>query len=89
MGRQKNKKLVRFAAEPDDYSFHEADALLVSLGHHLQKGGNTTGSATVYVNQNGEQPVRFHKPHQHKHFGKKTIKSIKAQLIGYKLIDVN
>jgi hypothetical protein len=87
MGRQHDKKILRFLSEPTDYSFDEADTLLTSLGHHLQKGGNTAGSATTYVNENGEQPVRFHKPHQYKHFGKKTIKSIKKQVRKYKLIE--
>jgi hypothetical protein len=87
MGRQKDKKMLRFVGKPNDYSFQEMNALLVSLGHHLKKGGTTAGSATVYVNQFGGQPVRFHKPHQHKHFGKETMDSVYTQLDRHKLID--
>jgi hypothetical protein len=65
MGRQKDKKMLRFVGKPNDYSFQEMSALLVSIGHHLKRGGTTAGSATTYVNKDGGQPVRFHKPHQH------------------------
>jgi hypothetical protein len=87
MGRQKDKKILRFIGKPADYSFEEMDALLKSLGHHLKKGGTTAGSVTVYVNKDGGQPVRFHKPHQHKHFGKDAIKDVYEQIKGYKLIE--
>jgi hypothetical protein len=87
MGRQNDKKILRFIGKPNDYSFQEMNALLNALGHHLKKGGTTAGSITTYVNKDGGQPVHFHKPHQHKHFGKTTMDSVYTQLDDYKLID--
>jgi hypothetical protein len=87
MGLQKDKKIQRFVNNPTDYSFEEMDALLKSLGHHLKKGGMTAGSAAVYVNKDGEQSIFFHRPHKHKHFGKKVMKSVYEQVRDHKLIE--
>jgi hypothetical protein len=87
MGRKKDKRMERFLSEPSDYDKNEMDSFLRGLGHHLAKGGMTAGSRSTYTNEKGEQPVHFHTPHQHKHFDKTVIKSVRKQLDGYKLIE--
>jgi hypothetical protein len=86
MGRKKDKKMERFLSEPADYGKNEMDSFLRGLGHHLAKGGMTAGSRATYTNQEGKQPVHFHTPHQHKHFEKIVLRSVRDQLAGYNII---
>jgi len=63
---KKEKLIKRLKSKPRDFTFAEAETLLLSLGFKLSNKGKTSGSRVVFVR--GNISVRLHKPH-----GSKTL----------------
>ncbi len=59
---KKKKLIAKFLARPKDFTWDELVTLLSSLGFEEQKIGKTSGSRSLFMNQNGIS-IRTHKPH--------------------------
>lgn len=59
----KKKKLIeKLRSKPKDLSWNELVSLLQYLGFEEKKTGKTSGSRTLFMDENG-LTIRTHKPH--------------------------
>jgi len=63
MGK-KEKLIKRIKAKPKDFSYDDAEALLLTLGLKKSKAGKTGGSRIRFMY--GNSPLVIHKPHPRK-----------------------
>jgi hypothetical protein len=63
MGK-KEKLISRLRMKPRDFSFDEAEALMLSLGFKLSNKGKTSGSRVLFTRDG--VPFDLHKPHPRK-----------------------
>ena len=75
---KKKKMQARLKANPKDFTFEEAEALLGYLGYRRWNKGKTSGSRTMFTN--GKQKMLLHKPHPRKELLAYQIKQLKEQL---------
>jgi hypothetical protein len=59
---KKEKLIRRLLSRPTDFSFDELTTLLGSFGYTLETTGKTSGSRTMFTNEDGDY-IRLHKPH--------------------------
>jgi len=60
----KNKLLGRLKASPKDFTFSEAETLLLSLGFVKSNKGKTSGSRVLFTK--GSVKIDLHRPHPRK-----------------------
>jgi len=82
---KKKKLIARFLRQPKDFSWDELVALLGYLGFEEHKTGKTSGSRSLFINEDGIC-IRTHKPHPAKIIKSYVINEIKNLLEGNKLI---
>jgi len=58
---KKEKLIRRLKSKPKDFTYDEADSLLISLGMKKSNKGKTSGSRVDY--SLGNAKIRLHKPH--------------------------
>ena len=63
MGK-KEKLISRLKSKPKDFTFEEADSLLIALGMKKSNKGKTSGSRVEYTL--GHIKIQLHKPHPRK-----------------------
>ena len=61
---KKEKLIRRIKSQPKDFTFDEAEGLLLALGLNKSKAGKTGGSRTRFMH--GDIPFVMHKPHPRK-----------------------
>ena len=57
----KEKLIERFKRQPKDFTWQELVRLLGLFGFEVDNKGKTSGSRTVFINDNDE--IDLHKPH--------------------------
>ena len=62
---KKEKLAKRLLSRPSDFTFEELITLLGHLGYSMETAGKTSGSQTVFANNDGDY-IRLHKPHPRK-----------------------
>ena len=62
---RREKLVARLRSHPRDFTFEEAEALLVSLGFRRSDKGRTSGSRVLFVKE-GTKGMHIHIPHPHK-----------------------
>jgi len=78
MGK-KEKLIARLKSKSRDFTFEEAETLLVYLGYERSNKGRTSGSRVMFTNKITSSRILLHKPHPRK------------ELLGYQvqqLIDI-
>ena len=63
MSAQPDKRKRRLLSKPSDYTFTEAESLLISLGFKKNKGGKTSGSRLKFTRSTDGRRIYLHKPH--------------------------
>ena len=58
---KKDKLVKRLKSRPRDFTFREAEALLLSLGCERDNKGKTSGSSLVFFNDSLK--IALHRPH--------------------------
>ena len=81
---KKDKLINRLKSKPWDFSFAEAETLLLSLGFKLSNKGRTSGSAIEF--ERGNIKIKLHKPHGNKSFKMYQITEILNKLMSGGLI---
>ena len=61
---KKEKLIKRMKLKPKDFTFDEAETLLVALGFKISNKGKTSGSKVLFVA--GDVHIHLHKPHPRK-----------------------
>ncbi len=79
MGTQLDKAKARLYAEPHDYTFSEAKALMKHLGFSEQTKGKTSGSRVMFIRN--DDKVILHKPHPGKEMKHYAVCQLKEYLI--------
>ena len=59
---KKEKLAKRLLSHPTDFTFEELITLLRHMGYSMEATGKTSGSRTVFSNNEGDY-IRLHKPH--------------------------
>ena len=77
LGKQEKAKL-RLKSEPSDYTFKEAEALLISLGFEEYNKGRTSGSRIAFIR--GEEKIYLHKPHPSNEMKMYAVRQLKDKL---------
>lgn len=77
MGKLEKAKL-RLKSEPFDYTFKEAEGLLLNLGFEEHNKGKTSGSRIIFIR--GEDKIMLHKPHPNKEIKIYAVRQLKQQL---------
>lgn len=72
------KAKQRLKNEPFDYTFKEAENLLVSLGFEKYNKGKTSGSRVRFVKS--EYKIDIHKPHPQKEMKRYAVRQLKEKL---------
>jgi len=81
----KNKKLIkRLKSKPKDFTFNEANSLLISLGMKRSNKGRTSGSRVEY-SLDGLK-IGLHKPHPGNEFKRYQVSDLLDALIDGGLI---
>ena len=62
---QKEKLIQRLKSRPRDFTFNEAETLLVYLSYRRLDKGKTSGSRVAFVSDD-HAPILLHKPHPRK-----------------------
>lgn len=75
---QLEKAKKRLKSEPSDYTFKEAESLLISLGFKEHNKGKSSGSRVVFIRDNVK--IMLHKPHPQKEIKKYAVSQLKEQL---------
>ena len=83
MGK-KEKLIKRIKSKPKDFTFDEAESLLLSLGMKKSNKGKTSGSRVEY--NLGAIKIRLHKPHPQKELYKYQINNLLDDLLDGGLI---
>jgi len=60
---KKEKLLMRFLAQPSDFTFDELNRLLLDLGYEEVSTGKSSGSRVAFYNKDLDDMIKFHKPH--------------------------
>lgn len=63
---KKQKLLERFLKRPSDFTWKEAETLLLGVGYEMDNKGKTSGSRVIFFFKGCEYPLRLHKPHNPK-----------------------
>ena len=61
---KKNKLIKKLKSRPKDFTFKEAETLLLSFGYEKNNKGKTSGSRVEFIFEN--KPITLHKPHPRK-----------------------
>lgn len=77
MGKLEKAKL-RLKSEPPDYTFKEAEGLLISLGFEEYNKGKSSGSRVMFVRNNDK--ILLHKPHPQKEMKMYAVRQLKDKL---------
>ena len=77
LGKLEKAKL-RLKSEPFDYTFVEAESLLISLGFEKHNKGKSSGSRVIFVR--GNVKILLHKPHPQKEMKMYAVRQLKEQL---------
>ena len=77
MGKLEKAKL-RLRNEPSDYTFNEAQSLLISLGFEEYNKGKSSGSRVMFIRN--EDKILLHKPHPQKEMKIYAVRQLKQQL---------
>ena len=83
MGR-KQKLIDRLKSKPRDFTFNEAESLLLALGFVKSNKGKTSGSRVLF--KSDIMNIELHKPHPHKELPIYHINEILKKLEGANLI---
>ena len=62
---QKEKLIKKLKSRPKDFTFEEAETLLIHLTYNRSNKGRTSGSRVVFVSDE-YAPILLHKPHPRK-----------------------
>ena len=65
MGK-KDKLISRLKSKPRDFTFDEAETLLVYFGYRRSNKGRTSGSRVIFINDQTVSQIMLHKPHPRK-----------------------
>ena len=72
---QKEKLIQRLKAQPKDFTFDEAEALLGYLSYIRSNKGKTSGSRVMFISEEHEA-ILLHKPHPQKELKAYQIKQL-------------
>jgi len=75
---EKEKLIKRLKSKPRDFTFDEADSLLMSLGMKKSNKGRTSGSRIEY--SLGDMKIQLHKPHPRKELYMYQINNLLSEL---------
>lgn len=77
LGKLEKAKL-RLKNEPSDYTFKEAESLLISLGFEEYNKGKSSGSRVVFIRN--EDKIMLHRPHPQKELKVYAVRQLKEKL---------
>lgn len=77
LGKSEKAKL-RLKKEPADYTFLEAESLLISLGFEEYNKGKSSGSRVIFIR--GKDKILLHRPHPQKEMKMYAVRQLKEQL---------
>lgn len=75
----KEKLLKRLKQKPKDFTFAEAERLLLMLGYEKSNKGKTSGSRVLFSKPE-RLPVFLHKPHPQNELKEYALKQLIAEL---------
>ena len=75
----KEKLLKRLKQKPKDFTFAEAERLLLMLGYEKSNKGKTSGSRVLFFKPE-RLPVFLHKPHPQNELKEYALKQLIAEL---------
>lgn len=78
LGKLEKAKL-RLKNEPADYTFKEAESLLINLGFEEYNKGKTSGSRIIFIRK--EEKILLHKPHPNKEMPLYAVRQLKQKLV--------
>lgn len=76
----KEKLVERLKRMPKDFTFDEAERLLILFGYARSNKGKTSGSRVLFY-KSEKLPVFLHKPHPQKELKEYAIKQLIAELV--------
>ena len=82
---QKDKLIKRLKTRPKDFTFEEAEALLLYLNYVRTDKGKTSGSRVMFVHDE-QKPIMLHKPHPRKELKAYQVKQLLGLLEQEELI---
>ena len=77
---QLEKAIERIKACPKDYTYDEAQALLLRFGYEESNKGKTSGSRVRFFRESDGRMINLHKPHPQSIMKEYAIKELKAFL---------
>lgn len=83
----KEKLIERLKRLPNDFTFDEAERLLIQLGYIKSNKGKTSGSRVMFY-KSGGTPLFLHRPHPQKELKGYAIKQLLSELIKNKDIKI-
>ena len=86
MGKAEKQK-ARLQSTPSDYTYTEANSLLVHLGFSLSNKGRTSGSRVLYFRKEDGAKIMLHKPHPGDVMPEYAVRQLKQKLIDLGEID--
>ena len=75
---KKQKLIERLKARPKNFTYDEAERLMLSLGFTKSDKGKTSGSRVIFVK--GSAHIKLHKPHPHKELKKYQVSNLLSDL---------
>ena len=75
----KEKLLIRLKQKPKDFTFAEAERLLLMLGYEKSNKGKTSGSRILFSKPE-RLPVFLHRPHPQNELKEYALKQLIAEL---------
>lgn len=83
----KEKLIERLKRLPNDFTFDEAEGLLIQLGYMKSNKGKTSGSRVMFYKLGGK-PLFLHRPHPQKEIKRYAVKQLLSELIKNKDIEI-
>lgn len=72
------KAKSRLKSEPSNYTFKEAESLLISLGFEEYNKGKSSGSRVIFIRN--EDKILLHRPHPQKELKVYAVRQLKEKL---------
>ena len=76
----KEKAIKRLRSLPKDYTFKEAEKLIISLGFEKRNKGKTSGSRVGFFRPYDQSVILLHKPHPGDVMDPAAVKGLKDKL---------
>ena len=77
---QKEKLIARLKSVPKDFTFDEAESLLVYLTYRRNNKGKTSGSRVMFISEEHGTKILLHKPHPRKELLEYQVRQLIEQL---------